>query len=158
MRKKIDMKIKSITNIRRLIVSFALIAMLHVTGCGDLEFDISDLEFDTSAQTVEATETSADTGYEPVFVHYDGSWHILYRKGSSYNGSSYNVYTNDHTYVGSLCIWSYYTGTMRLEFEDDSYAIVDSIETVKTFQLSQQQEGTDADWANLGLTNPNNPE
>lgn len=152
------MKIKSITNIRRLIVSFALIAMLHVTGCGDLEFDISDLEFDTSAQTVEATETSADTGYEPVFVHYDGSWHILYRKGSSYNGSSYNVYTNDHTYVGSLCIWSYYTGTMRLEFEDDSYAIVDSIETVKTFQLSQQQEGTDADLANLGLTNPNNPE
>lgn len=152
------MKIKSITNIRRLIVSFALIAMLHVTGCGDLEFDISDLEFDTSAQTVEATETSADTGYEPVFVHYDGSWHILYRKGSSYNGSSYNVYTNDHTYVGSLYIWSYYTGTMRLEFEDDSYAIVDSIETVKTFQLSQQQEGTDTDWKNLGLTNPNNPE
>ena len=42
------MKIRSITNIRRLIVSFALIAMLHVTGCGGLEFD-------TSAQTVEAT-------------------------------------------------------------------------------------------------------
>lgn len=55
------MKIRSITNIRRLIVSFALIAMLHVTGCGGLEFD-------TSAQTVEATETSTDTGYEPVFV------------------------------------------------------------------------------------------
>lgn len=140
------MKIRSITNIRRLIVSFALIAMLHVTGCGGLEFD-------TSAQTVEATETSTDTGYEPVFVHYDGSWHILYKKGSSYN-----VYTNDHTYVGYLCIWSHYAGTMRLEFEDDSYAIVDSIETVKTFQLSQQQEGTDADWENLGLTNPNNPE
>ena len=140
------MKIRSITNIRRLIVSFALIAMLHVTGCGGLEFD-------TSAQTVEATETSTDTGYEPVFVHYDGSWHILYKKGSSYN-----VYTNDHTYVGSLRIWSHYAGTMRLEFEDDSYAIVDSIETVKTFQLSQQQEGTDADWENLGLTNPNNPE
>lgn len=67
------MKIRSITNIRRLIVSFALIAMLHVTGCGGLEFD-------TSAQTVEATETSTDTGYEPVFVHYDGSWHILYKK------------------------------------------------------------------------------
>ena len=47
---------------------------------------------------------------------------------------------------------------MRLEFEDDSYAIVDSIETVKTFQLSQQQEGTDADWENLGLKNPNNPD
>lgn len=140
------MKIRSITNIRRLIVSFALIAMLHVTGCGGLEFD-------TSAQTVEATETSTDTGYEPVFVHYDGSWHILYKKGRSYN-----VYTNDHTYVGYLCIWSNYAGTMRLEFEDDSYAIVDSIETVKTFQLSQQQEGTDADWANLGLTNPNNPD
>lgn len=140
------MKIKRITNIRRLIVSFALIAMLHVTGCGGLEFD-------TSAQTVEATETSTDTGYEPVFVHYDGSWHILYRKGSSYN-----VYTNDHTYVGRLCIWSNYAGTMRLDFEDDSYAIVDSIETIKTFQLSQQQEGTDADWENLGLTNPNNPE
>lgn len=140
------MKIRSITNIRRLIVSFALIAMLHVTGCGGLEFD-------TSAQTVEATETSTDTGYEPVFVHYDGSWHILYKKGSSYN-----MYTNDHTYVGYLCIWSNYSGTMRLEFEDDSYAIVDSIETVKTFQLSQQQEGTDADWENLGLTNPNNPE
>lgn len=140
------MKIRSITNIRRLIVSFALIAMLHVTGCGGLEFD-------TSAQTVEATETSTDTGYEPVFVHYDGSWHILYKKGRSYN-----VYTNDHTYVGYLCIWSNYAGTMRLEFEDDSYAIVDSIETVKTFQLSQQQEGTDADWENLGLTNPNNPE
>ena len=140
------MKIRSITNIRRLIVSFALIAMLHVTGCGGLEFD-------TSAQTVEATETSTDTGYEPVFVHYDGSWHILYKKGRSYN-----VYTNDHTYVGYLCIWSNYTGTMRLEFEDDSYAIVDSIETVKTFQLSQQQEGTDADWENLGLKNPNNPD
>jgi len=144
------MKIRSLTNIRRLIVSFSLIAMLHVTGCSDLEFDTSDLEFDSSAQTV--------TGYEPVFVHYDGSWHILYRKGSSYNSSSYNVYTNDHTYVGSLRIWSHYAGTMRLEFEDDSYAIVDSIETVKTFQLSQQQEGTDADWENLGLTNPNNPE
>mgnify|MGYP000672643366 FL=1 len=140
------MKIRSITNIRRLIVSFALIAMLHVTGCGGLEFD-------TSAQTVEATETSTDTGYEPVFVHYDGSWHILYKKGRSYN-----VYTNDHTYVGYLCIWSNYAGTMRLEFEDDSYAIVDSIETVKTFQLSQQQEGTDADWENLGLKNPNNPD
>lgn len=140
------MKIKRITNIRRLIVSFALIAMLHVTGCGGLEFD-------TSAQTVEATETSTDTGYEPVFVHYDGSWHILYRKGSSYN-----VYTNDHTYVGYLCIWSNYSGTMRLEFEDGSYAIIDSIETVKTFQLSQQQEGTDTDWKNLGLTNPNNPD
>lgn len=152
------MKIRSLTNIRRLIVSFSLIAMLHVTGCSDLEFDTSDLEFDSSAQTVEATEISTDTGYEPVFVHYDGSWHILYRKGSSYNSSSYNVYTNDHTYVGSLSIWSHYTGTMRLEFEDDSYAIADSIETVKTFQLSQQQEGTDADWENLGLTNPNNPE
>lgn len=140
------MKIRSITNIRRLIVSFALIAMLHVTGCGGLEFD-------TSAQTVEATETSTDTGYEPVFVHYDGSWHILYKKGSSYN-----VYTNDHTYVGYLCIWSNYAGTMRLDFEDGSYAIIDSIETVKTFQLSQQQEGTDTDWENLGLTNPNNPD
>ena len=147
------MKIRSLTNIRRLIVSFSLIAMLHVTGCSDLEFDTSDLEFDTSEQTVEATETSTDTGYEPVFVHYDGSWHIIYKKGSSYN-----MYTNDHTYVGYLCIWSNYSGTMRLEFEDDSYAIVDSIETVKTFQLSQQQEGTDADWENLGLTNPNNPE
>ena len=72
-KEEIDMKIRSITNIRRLIVSFALIAMLHVTGCGGLEFD-------TSAQTVEATETSTDTGYEPVFVHYDGSWHILYKK------------------------------------------------------------------------------
>lgn len=140
------MKIRSITNIRRLIVSFALIAMLHVTGCGGLEFD-------TSAQTVEATEISTDTGYEPVFVHYDGSWHILYKKGSSYN-----MYTNDHTYVGYLCIWSNYSGTMRLEFEDGSYAIIDSIETVKTFQLSQQQEGTDTDWKNLGLTNPNNPD
>ncbi len=140
------MKIRSITNIRRLIVSFALIAMLHVTGCGGLEFD-------TSAQTVEATETSTDTGYEPVFVHYDGSWHILYKKGSSYN-----VYTNDHTYVGYLCIWSNYAGTMRLDFEDGSYAIIDSIETVKTFQLSQQQEGTDTDWENLGLKNPNNPD
>lgn len=152
------MKIRSLTNIRRLIVSFSLIAMLHVTGCSDLEFDTSDLEFDSSAQTVEATEISTDTGYEPVFVHYDGSWHILYRKGSSYNSSSYNVYTNDHTYVGSLRIWSHYAGTMRLEFEDDSYAIVDSIETVKTFQLSQQQEGTDTDWENLGLKNPNNPD
>ena len=140
------MKIRSITNIRRLIVSFALIAMLHVTGCGGLEFD-------TSAQTEEATETSTDTGYEPVFVHYDGSWHILYKKGSSYN-----VYTNDHTYVGYLCIWSNYAGTMRLDFEDGSYAIIDSIETVKTFQLSQQQEGTDTDWENLGLKNPNNPD
>ena len=140
------MKIRSITNIRRLIVSFALIAMLHVTGCGGLEFD-------TSAQTVEATETSTDTGYEPVFVHYDGSWHILYKKGSYYN-----VYTNDHTYVGYLCIWSNYAGTMRLDFEDGSYAIIDSIETVKTFQLSQQQEGTDTDWENLGLKNPNNPD
>lgn len=140
------MKIRSITNIRRLIVSFALIAVLHVTGCGGLEFD-------TSAQTVEATETSTDTGYEPVFVHYDGSWHILYKKGSSYN-----VYTNDHTYVGYLCIWSNYAGTMRLDFEDGSYAIIDSIETVKTFQLSQQQEGTDTDWENLGLKNPNNPD
>lgn len=140
------MKIRSITNIRRLIVSFALIAMLHVTGCGGLEFD-------TSAQTVEATEISTDTGYEPVFVHYDGSWHILYKKGSSYN-----VYTNDHTYVGYLCIWSNYAGTMRLDFEDGSYAIIDSIETVKTFQLSQQQEGTDTDWENLGLKNPNNPD
>lgn len=140
------MKIRSITNIRRLIVSFALIAMLHVTGCGGLEFD-------TSAQTVEAIETSTDTGYEPVFVHYDGSWHILYKKGSSYN-----VYTNDHTYVGYLCIWSNYAGTMRLDFEDGSYAIIDSIETVKTFQLSQQQEGTDTDWENLGLKNPNNPD
>lgn len=140
------MKIRSITNIRRLIVSFALIAMLHVTGCGGLEFD-------TSAQTVEATETSTDTGYEPVFVHYDGSWHILYKKGSSYN-----VYTNDHTYMGYLCIWSNYAGTMRLDFEDGSYAIIDSIETVKTFQLSQQQEGTDTDWENLGLKNPNNPD
>jgi hypothetical protein len=145
-KEEIDMKIRSITNIRRLIVSFALIAMLHVTGCGGLEFY-------TSAQTVEATETSTDTGYEPVFVHYDGSWHILYKKGRSYN-----VYTNDHTYVGYLCIWSNYAGTMRLEFEDDSYAIVDSIETVKTFQLSQQQEGTDTDWENLGLKNPNNPD
>ena len=147
------MKIRSLTNIRRLIVSFSLIAMLHVTGCSDLEFDTSDLEFDTSEQTVEATETSTDTGYEPVFVHYDGSWHILYKKGSSYN-----MYTNDHTYVGYLCIWSNYSGTMRLEFEDDSYAIVDSIETVKTFQLSQQQEGTDADWETLGLPTHNNQE
>ena len=150
---KIDMKISSLTNIRKLIVSFSLIAMLHVTGCSYLEFDTSDLEFDASAQTVEATEISTDTGYEPVFVHYDGSWHILYRKDSSYN-----VYTNDHTYVGYLSIWSHYAGTMRLEFEDGSYAIVDSIETVKTFQLSQQQEGTDTDWENLGLTNPNNPD
>lgn len=95
------MKIRSLTNIRRLIVSFSLIAMLHITGCSYLEFDTSDLEFDSSAQTVEATELSTDTGYEPVFVHYDGSWHILYKKGSSYN-----MYTNDHTYVGYLCIWS----------------------------------------------------
>lgn len=79
---------------------------------------------------------------------------IFYTK----KGRSYNVYTNDHTYVGYLCIWSNYAGTMRLEFEDDSYAIVDSIETVKTFQLSQQQEGTDTDWENLGLKNPNNPD
>lgn len=74
------MKIRSLTNIRRLIVSFSLIAMLHITGCSYLEFDTSDLEFDSSAQTVEATEISTDTGYEPVFVHYDGSWHILYKK------------------------------------------------------------------------------
>lgn len=147
------MKISSSPNIRRLIVSFSLIAMLHVTGCSYLEFDTSDLEFDTSAQTVEATELSTDTEYEPVFVHYDGSWHILYKKGSSYN-----MYTNDHTYVGYVCIWSHDAGTMRLEFEDGSYAIIDSIETVKTFQLSQQQEGTDTDWENLGLTNPNNPD
>lgn len=79
---------------------------------------------------------------------------IFYTK----KGSSYNVYTNDHTYVGYLCIWSNYAGTMRLDFEDGSYAIIDSIETVKTFQLSQQQEGTDTDWENLGLKNPNNPD
>lgn len=146
------MKTRSLTNIRGLIVIFALITMLHVTGCSYLEFDTSELEFDTSTQTVEATEISTDTGYEPVFVHYDGSWHILYRKGGSYN-----VYANDHTYVGVLSIWSKYSGFMRLEFEDDSYVIVDSIETVKTFQLSQQLEGTDANWENLGLTNPNDP-
>lgn len=54
---------------------------------------------------------------------------------------------NDKNTIESVNIWLYFF-----------CEVVAGIETVKTFQLSQQQEGTDADWENLGLTNPNNPE
>lgn len=54
---------------------------------------------------------------------------------------------NDKNTIESVNIWLYFF-----------CEVVAGIETVKTFQLSQQQKGTDTDWENLGLTNPNNPD
>lgn len=151
------MKTRNLTNVRGLVVLFSLIAMLYVTGCSeDITTVLTSSNNDSITSNDEKDAVGDDIEFEPILIHYDGSWHILYRKPYGF----YDIYASDHTYIGYLSIWTHSSGSgaMRLEFKDYSYVMVDSIETIETFKLSQQQEGTDADWEALGLTNPNNPE
>lgn len=151
----------NVTNKRGLLVLAVLIMSLYLTGCYS---DLSENSNESTQITEQRTDSkSVSDSLEPVFVKYDDTWHIYYRKPDDKEIN--RLYDKNGVAVG--CITSYYSfrlgeyNTMRLSFEDEngdqkySYVMVDAILDVTSYRLSLENEGTDDDWFALGLENPN---